>query len=187
VLPVIELLAGGEALACMKKSLFLLEAERPGPLRQADSNGQDAVWHWGFSEQAKVPDAWPLETGKWIVSSPHQFAAIEFPRRPDLRAFIPAGDDPGRAAAAVRAALAGWRVLPGIRDVRDRPDEALSLRELEVLDLLMEGKPNKAIASRLAISESTARFHIRSIYRKLGAVNRAQAVKIAFDRGLFMV
>jgi DNA-binding NarL/FixJ family response regulator len=60
----------------------------------------------------------------------------------------------------------------------------LTAREREVLALLAGGKSNKEIASRLRISERTAKFHVTSIFNKLGAENRAQAVAIAAARRL---
>jgi DNA-binding NarL/FixJ family response regulator len=62
--------------------------------------------------------------------------------------------------------------------------EPLTRREIEVLELLAEGLPNKAIASRLGISDQTVKFHVSSIYGKLGAANRTAAVRRAVRRGL---
>lgn len=62
--------------------------------------------------------------------------------------------------------------------------EALTAREIEVLELLAEGLPNKAIAGRLGISDQTVKFHVASITGKLGATNRTDAVRRAVRRGL---
>ncbi len=59
----------------------------------------------------------------------------------------------------------------------------LSARELGVLRLLAEGKVYKQIAHDLGLSTSTVRTHLHNMYGKLGAVDRAQAVLIASDRG----
>jgi len=59
----------------------------------------------------------------------------------------------------------------------------LSGRELEVLKRLAEGKVYKQIAAELQLSTSTVRTHLHNIYGKLGAVDRAQAVLIATERG----
>ena len=71
-------------------------------------------------------------------------------------------------------------------DSRDEPvfDEALTQREIQVLELLAEGLPNKAIAGRLGISDQTVKFHVSSISGKLGAANRTDAVRRAVRRGL---
>jgi DNA-binding NarL/FixJ family response regulator len=59
----------------------------------------------------------------------------------------------------------------------------LSARELEVLKRLAEGKVYKQIAAELSLSTSTVRTHLHNIYGKLGAVDRAQAVLLATERG----
>jgi putative nucleotidyltransferase with HDIG domain len=59
----------------------------------------------------------------------------------------------------------------------------LSGREVEVLKRLAEGKVYKQIAHELTLSTSTVRTHLHNIYGKLGAVDRAQAVLIATERG----
>ena len=63
-------------------------------------------------------------------------------------------------------------------------EEALTHRELEVLELVGEGLPNKGIAERLGISDQTVKFHIASIMGKLGASNRVETVRRAVRRGL---
>jgi putative nucleotidyltransferase with HDIG domain len=71
--------------------------------------------------------------------------------------------------------------------VRGRRREAepcpLSGRELDALRGLAEGKVYKQIAQELDLSVSTVRTHLHNVYRKVGAVDRAQAVLIARDRG----
>ena len=62
--------------------------------------------------------------------------------------------------------------------------EALTAREVQVLELLAEGLPNKAIAARLGISDQTVKFHVAAISGKLGAHNRTEAVRLAVRRGL---
>ena len=62
--------------------------------------------------------------------------------------------------------------------------EALTARELEVLELLAQGLANKSIALRLGISDQTVKFHVASICGKLGAVNRTDAARRALRRGL---
>ncbi len=59
----------------------------------------------------------------------------------------------------------------------------LSSREVEVLKRLAEGKVYKQIAHELSLSTSTVRTHLHNIYGKLGAVDRAQAVLYATERG----
>jgi two-component system, NarL family, nitrate/nitrite response regulator NarL len=66
----------------------------------------------------------------------------------------------------------------------DDTPEPLTPREVEVLELLAEGLPNKAIAARLGISDQTVKFHVAAISGKLGARNRTDAVRRGVRRGL---
>jgi DNA-binding NarL/FixJ family response regulator len=68
-----------------------------------------------------------------------------------------------------------------------RPAEALTPRDLEVLQLLAEGLPNKAIARRLDISDHTVKFHVNAILSKLGAQSRTDAVVRATRLGLILL
>jgi DNA-binding NarL/FixJ family response regulator len=66
-------------------------------------------------------------------------------------------------------------------------DELLSPltdREVEVLNLLAQGHPNKQIALALGISDHTVKFHVSSIYNKLNATNRAEAIRRGVRSGL---
>jgi two-component system, NarL family, nitrate/nitrite response regulator NarL len=90
-------------------------------------------------------------------------------------------------AAARASAIRGDAIL--IAPDRSKPgeegfDEPLTAREVQVLELLAEGLPNKAIAARLRISDQTVKFHVSSISGKLGAKNRTDAVRRAVGRGL---
>lgn len=59
----------------------------------------------------------------------------------------------------------------------------LSVRERDILGLMIAGGTNKEIARQLEVQEITVKVHLRNIYRKLGAANRAQAVRIALESG----
>ncbi|HEX8920130.1 MAG TPA: response regulator transcription factor, partial [Pyrinomonadaceae bacterium] len=60
-------------------------------------------------------------------------------------------------------------------------------REIEVLSMMAEGVGNKTIAYRLNISEHTVKFHVGSIFGKLGASSRTEAVMLGIRRGLIML
>jgi DNA-binding NarL/FixJ family response regulator len=91
---------------------------------------------------------------------------------------------------AVRAAARGESVLsPAVASrlldqVRQPVKETVSLRELEVLQLIAAGSTNREVAERLFISEATVKTHLLHIYAKLGVNDRAAAVGAAFERGL---
>lgn len=63
-------------------------------------------------------------------------------------------------------------------------EEALTEREVQILGLLAEGKSNKSIAQALFISESTVKTHLKSLFNKLDATSRAEAIAFAARRGL---
>lgn len=66
-------------------------------------------------------------------------------------------------------------------------DEALSMREIEVLRHVAGGNRNREIAELLFISEETVKVHIKHIMEKLGASDRTQAVSIAVRRGIMQL
>ncbi len=81
----------------------------------------------------------------------------------------------GRSAALVRALVAGEHT----------PDEPLFTdREREVTRLLARGLTNREIGRRIFVSESTAKFHVRNVMRKLGVHSRAEVAYAAGKRGL---
>lgn len=66
-------------------------------------------------------------------------------------------------------------------------DEALTAREIEVLQHIAGGNRNRDIAEQLFISEETVKVHIKHIMEKLGATDRTQAVAIAVRRGIIQL
>lgn len=86
----------------------------------------------------------------------------------------------GGSAFDPRSAAVVLRTVSG----ESETTETLSDREREVLRLLADGMSNKRIGETLYISESTVKFHIRNIIRKLGVSKRTDAVYIASKRGL---
>jgi DNA-binding NarL/FixJ family response regulator len=98
---------------------------------------------------------------------------------------------PDELARGVQAVVQGRAALePGVaarlleRIAEGERGDELSVRELEVLRLLVEGAGNKAIASRLGLSENTIKTHISRIFAKLGVQSRTEAVTVALQRGL---
>ena len=65
--------------------------------------------------------------------------------------------------------------------------DALTSREREVLEMLAEGLSNKEIAWRMKISEHTVKFHVASVFAKLGASTRTEAVMHGIRQGLIMI
>ena len=85
-----------------------------------------------------------------------------------------------RLATWSRASPRDWSP-PRARPARRR---VLSAREREVLRLIAAGLSNKQIARALGITERTVQFHVTSLFGKLGATSRAQAVALASQRHL---
>jgi two-component system, NarL family, nitrate/nitrite response regulator NarL len=114
--------------------------------------------------------------------------------RARLRHALPAGIEIVGEAATLAAARSSasdadaWLVVADDADGADGPMvEPLTPRERDVLELIAQGLPNKAIAARLAISDQTVKVHLGSIYGKLQASNRTDAVRRAIRRGLVSV
>lgn len=66
-------------------------------------------------------------------------------------------------------------------------NDALTAREIEVLEQIADGNRNRDIAERLFISEETVKVHIKHIMDKLGANDRTQAVAIGIRRGIIQL
>jgi len=87
-------------------------------------------------------------------------------------------------AAAIAQVAAGHAVFPAgwLRQVKhvavSNPLLALSPRQREVLQLLALGMDNQRIAAQLYISRNTVKFHIRTIYERLGVHNRVEAARV---------
>ncbi len=88
--------------------------------------------------------------------------------------------------AVLDPALAGALVAARM-EPPSSPGEALTPREIDVLRILAEGLPNKAIARRLGISEHTVKFHVNAILGKLGVESRTEAVVRATRLGLILL
>jgi two-component system, NarL family, response regulator YdfI len=140
-----------------------------------------------------------IESGaaRIILTDAENFAVINHPR---VRAILPRDASSEEIIAALQAAATGLIALhPDAFDYllsrirfEDRPelafsDPILSAREIEILRMIAEGLGNKEIASKLRISDHTVKFHISSIFAKLGAANRAEAVTLGIRQGLIMV
>ncbi|MGI8857433.1 MAG: response regulator transcription factor [Thermomicrobiales bacterium] len=120
--------------------------------------------------------------------------------RSRVRAVLPREATAAEIIAAVEGAAAGLVVLhPDTAEaalaslsavpatVAATPVQLLTPREVEVLHMLAEGLGNKTIARRLGISEHTVKFHVGSIFAKLNASSRTEAVTLGVRQGLVML
>jgi two-component system, NarL family, response regulator YdfI len=116
-----------------------------------------------------------------------------------VRVILPGDSSAGEIADALQAASSGLAVIaPEFLDVllptSENADadllmlqDRLTSREGEVLALLAEGAGNREIASKLGVSEHTAKFHVSSILSKLGATTRTEAVTRGYRLGLILI
>jgi NarL family two-component system response regulator YdfI len=150
--------------------------------------GESSDHDWPVLADLPIPVVLMLD----LADSPVVRSAL----RSGIRGVIPFDATSEEIEGSVHAVHAGlvvvmpaWlaELLPEQQPVADELAEPLSDRELEVLDLLVEGLSNKLIAHRLNISEHTVKTHIASIFAKLGASSRTEAVYRAVRRGLVML
>jgi DNA-binding NarL/FixJ family response regulator len=182
----------------------VLEGQDDMTLVGQASSGQEAVEAF----RRLRPDVTLMDLRMPGMSGIEAIAAIrtEFPNARIIVLTTYAGD--AQAAAALKAGAAGYllkslvrkELLETIRVVHSGrrrippeiateiaehvSDDALTVREIEVLRRVAAGKSNKLIAAELDISEGTVKTHMKSILPKLHASDRTHAVMIALKRGI---
>jgi DNA-binding NarL/FixJ family response regulator len=93
-------------------------------------------------------------------------------------------------AETIRSVHAGKKRIPpevAIKMAEHHSDDALTGREIEILQQVAAGNANKMIADHFSISEQTVKAHMRNILSKLGANDRTHAVTIALQRGILEI
>lgn len=160
-----------------------------------------AVGVWSLGEGDVPLDlfaALPLGGAVFLAdppAAPAALASVDLPW-----AWLSRDADERELAAAVMAVAAGLISLDPAAArllLRREPtptlrpngviEEPLTPRESEVLQLMAEGLPNKAIARRLGITEHTVKFHVASVLGKLGAASRTEAVGHGVRAGLVVL
>lgn len=127
-----------------------------------------------------------------VLTSFHDQAKVARAMQAGAIGYLLKGVSIDELADGIRSAYAGKPVMaPEAMQAIVRASQAgqavaddLSERELEVLALLVQGKTNREIAEELLISLPTVKTHLRNIYGKLGAANRAEAASLAIRHGL---
>ena len=183
----------------------VLESQDDMALVGQAGNGREAV----DSFRRLRPDVTLMDLRMPEMSGIDAIAIIraEFPNARIVVLTTYAGD--AQAAAALKAGASGYllknlvrkELIETIRAVHSGKrrvppeiamgiaehvaDDALTGREIEVLQRVAAGKSNKLIAVELAISEGTVKTHMKSILPKLDASDRTHAVMIALKRGIF--
>ena len=90
----------------------------------------------------------------------------------------------------IRAVHAGKKRIPpeiAVEMAEHHGDDALTVREIEVLREVAAGNANKRVAQLLNVTEETVKAHMKSILSKLGANDRTHAVTIALRRGIIEI
>ena len=161
-----------------------LEAFRPDVL----------LWDLGWDTTGTLENLADLPEGSppLVALLPDETHTIETWTAGALGLLLRNADAPSLVAALVAVASGIAAVDPQLvaamvsaRGMRQPPTPGvLTPREMEVLHLVAEGLPNKSIALRLGISDHTVKFHVNSIFGKLGAQSRTEAVIQATRLGL---
>jgi DNA-binding NarL/FixJ family response regulator len=148
--------------------------------------------------KARLPET-PVVIVSGYSSRDHVVSAVQA----GAAGFIPKTVSGTAMVNALRLVLSGEKYLPSSTFFEDSgnqtaapaapkpagappPFDRLSRREGEILAQLVEGRTNKEIAIALSLQEITIKVHLRNVYRKIGAANRAQAVRIALQSGWVM-
>ncbi len=182
-----------------------LPAMRFALQRRLRAHGHQILADWQPAEGAvwvvDLPDGGPVEAVIIATTAPqalvvltNDLSVVDRVIRAHRMGYacLPRELDSSELDLAVRAAEAGLVLLhhgflsklAGTSGRACRSASTLTGREGQVLQLLAEGLPNKAIGRALAVSENTVKFHVASICEKLDAHNRTEAVTLAARAGL---
>lgn len=176
-----------------------IDVGRPGQLQGLLTEHPEAIVALALDAAAgrrmlRTMRAWPRSPAIVAVSDDPAQLWTSAARALGLRAALPFSATAEELAAAIRAVHAGLLALhpdalvpSRVADTTVEAGAPLTTREREIVELMAEGASNRVIASRLAISRHTVKFHVASVLAKLGARSRAEAVAVALRRGLLAV
>ena len=156
-----------------------------------DLNKPDVIaWDWGWNAVPELPREMP------VVALLKEAAQAAEAWRAGARGLLLGSINPESLGAALTAVSHGFAVIePALMNAlsqvevapHDSPIESLTPREMEVLQLLAAGLPNKTIAGHLNITDHTVKFHVNAIMTKLGVQSRTEAVVRATKLGLIIL
>jgi DNA-binding NarL/FixJ family response regulator len=179
-----------EALEGADVDVVVAVVDRPEPLLRADSLSGDApAYRWLVLVDLELGDA-----AAWLRQGVHAILPRDADEREIIAAIEAVHAGLSVVPASMLAALA-TSMAPGGAALRSQlatgatsaASGTLSPREREILALLAEGMGNKIVAAQLGISEHTVKTHVASIFQKLGADTRAEAVAIGARSGLILL
>jgi len=127
-----------------------------------------------------------------VLTSFHEQNLVEEAMKAGAMSYLLKNVSAEELAHAVRSAYAGRSILAPeataalIQATRKLPHSEFKLteREHEVLELMVQGNSNSEIGAKLNISMATVKFHVSSIFSKMGAKNRSEAVTLAWQHNL---
>ena len=142
------------------------------------------LWDLGWGLTRDVSSQ--IETPIVLLYHPSQ--EIELHKQENIMGFVSRTSSPEHITAALKAVSLGFQVS----DLLDQPpmefekdlSEELTVREIDVLKLIAEGRTNRSIANELGITEYTVKFHVNSILGKLSAESRTEAAMKAVRMGI---
>lgn len=142
------------------------------------------LWDLGWGSMREVSSQ--IETPIVLLYHPSQ--ENELFRQENIMGFVSRISSPEQITAALKAVHLGFQIT----DLQDQPpldfeedwSEELTVREIDVLKLVAEGRTNRSIAAELDITEYTVKFHVNSILGKLSAESRTEAAMKAVRRGI---
>jgi DNA-binding NarL/FixJ family response regulator len=147
-------------------------------LRLPDMSGIDAM----VAIRSEFPEARVI-----ILTTFAGDVEIQRALQAGARAYMLKSMPPRELMEAIRQVHSGKRKIPAeiaAHLAEHYSDEALTQREVEVLQQVAGGNRNRDIADKLFITEETVKVHIKHIMEKLGAADRTQAVAIGVRRGI---
>jgi DNA-binding NarL/FixJ family response regulator len=147
-------------------------------LRLPDKSGIEAL----IAVRAEFPEARVI-----MLTTFEGDVEIQRALEAGARGYILKNTPPKELVEIIRQVHAGKkRIAPQVASqlAEHLSDEALTQREIEVLNQIAEGNRNRDIAEKLFITEETVKVHIKHIMEKLGASDRTQAVAIGIRRGI---
>jgi len=150
-------------------------------LRLPDMSGIDAM----VAIRSEFPEARVI-----ILTTFAGDVEIQRALQAGARAYMLKSMPPKELMEAIRQVHSGKRKIPAeiaAHLAEHYSDEALTQREVEVLQQVAGGNRNRDIADKLFITEETVKVHIKHIMEKLGAADRTQAVAIGVRRGIIHI
>jgi DNA-binding NarL/FixJ family response regulator len=137
----------------------------------------------GFNALEIIHQRWP-EIRVLILSASATAAEVSLARRNGASGYLSKSADRATLLEAIRKVAAGGLVFS--QEIKSPQSEspALSARELEVLRHLGRGLSNQELGRVLGISPETVKSHIKAIFHKFGAADRAEAIARAYEFGL---